>query len=68
MDALMDAPVSSGFVARSQQRLADMLEAAGFDEALKQALRAEPVLGADESPVNIVANVDADGRPVHPTW
>jgi hypothetical protein len=63
MDALLDAPVSTGFVARAQQRLADVLEAAGFDEAMKRALRAEPVLGADESPVNIVSNVDADGQP-----
>lgn len=63
MEALLGAPVSTGFVARAQQRLADMLDDAGFDEAMKQALRAEPVLGADESPVNIVSNVDADGQP-----
>jgi hypothetical protein len=63
MDALLDAPVSTGFVAHAQQRLADILDDAGFDEAMKQALRAEPVLGADESPVNIVSNIDADGEP-----
>jgi transposase len=63
MEALLDAPVSTGFVARAQQRLADVLDGAGFDEAMKRSLRAEPVLGADESPVNIVSNVDADGQP-----
>jgi hypothetical protein len=63
MEALLDAPVSTGFVARAQQRLADVLDDAGFDEAMKRSLRAEPVLGADESPVNIVANIDADGLP-----
>jgi hypothetical protein len=63
MEALLDAPVSTGFVARAQQRLADVLEAAGFDEAMKQALRTEPVLGADESPVNVVDNLDTHGQP-----
>lgn len=63
MEALLGAPVSTGFVARAQQRLADVLDAAGFDEAMKRSLRAEPVLGADESPVNLVANVDAEGKP-----
>lgn len=63
MDALLDAPVSTGFVARAQARLADILDTAGFDEAMKQALRAEDVLCADESPVNVVANLDPDGQP-----
>jgi hypothetical protein len=63
MDALLGARVSTGFVARAQARLAELLDAAGFDEALKLALRAEPVLGADESPVNVVDNLDTDGQP-----
>jgi hypothetical protein len=64
MDALLDASVSTGFVARAQERLADILDVAGFDEAMVAALRAEPVLGADETPVNVVANIDADRQPV----
>jgi hypothetical protein len=63
MDALLGAPVSTGFVARAQQRLADILHGAGFDEAMVAALRAEDVLGADESPVNVVDNLDSDGTP-----
>lgn len=63
METLLDASVSTGFVARAAERLAEVLDEAGFDEAIKRALRAEPVLGADESPVNIVANVDAGGQP-----
>jgi hypothetical protein len=63
MDALLDAPVSTGFVARAQHRLAEILDAAGFDQAMIAALRDEDVLGADESPVNVVDNVDGDGQP-----
>lgn len=39
---------------RAAQRLADTLERAGFDDAMKAALRAEPVLCGDESPVNVL--------------
>jgi hypothetical protein len=52
--ALLGVPVSAGFVARANERLASDLEAAGFDEAMKAALRAEPVLCGDESPVNVL--------------
>jgi hypothetical protein len=52
--ALLGVPVSAGFVARANERLARDLEAAGFDEAMKTALRAEPVLCGDESPVNVL--------------
>lgn len=45
----------AGFVDRACARLA----AAGFDEAMHAALLAEPVLGADESPVNVL---HPDGR------
>jgi len=35
MGALLGAPVSAGFVARAHERLAQRLEAAGFDETMK---------------------------------
>ncbi|KDA42373.1 IS66 family transposase [Frankia sp. BMG5.23] len=54
IDGLLGVPVSSGFVARANERLAQDLQAAGFDEAMKAALRAEPVLCGDESPVNVL--------------
>jgi transposase len=57
------APVSVGFVARALQRLADGLAAAGFDEAMIAALRAEDVLCADETPVNVVNNIEPGGEP-----
>jgi transposase len=63
MAALLGAPVSTGFVARAHERFADLLAAAGFDEAMIAALRAEDVLCADETPVNVVANLDDDGEP-----
>jgi len=54
IDALLGVPVSAGFVARANARLAQDLDDAGFDEAMKAALRAEPVLCGDESPVNVL--------------
>src|SRR5664280_2383444 len=65
MAALVGAPVSTGFVVKDMQRLSARLLAAGFDEAMKVALRAEPVLGADESPVNVV-EPDRDPEPGEP--
>jgi hypothetical protein len=38
---------------RANARLAERLDAAGFDAAMKAALAAEPVLCADETPVNL---------------
>jgi transposase len=55
-----------GFIARAAERLADTLNTAGFDEAMKAALRGEDVLCGDESPVNVLTN-DLDettGEPV----
>ncbi|MGH3899552.1 MAG: IS66 family transposase [Pseudonocardiaceae bacterium] len=49
MAALLDAPVSTGFVARALERFAQRLAATGFDEAMKTALRAEEVLCGDET-------------------
>jgi transposase len=64
MAALLGAPVSAGFVARAHERLAARLEAAGFDAAMKTALRAEQALCADETPVNVIRNIGEDGAAV----
>jgi transposase len=64
MAALLGAPVSAGFVARAHERLAQRLEAAGFDTVMKAALRAEPALCADETPVNVIRNTG----PEAPRW
>jgi hypothetical protein len=63
--ALLGVEVSTGFVARAAERLADTLNAAGFDEAMKAALRGEDVLCGDESPVNVLGNDldEATGEP-----
>ena len=47
---LFKAPVSTGFVSRCLVRLDAALIAAGFEGALKDALRAADVLGTDETP------------------
>lgn len=52
---LSGVPVSAGFVDRSSSRLDGRLQDAGFDEAMQAALAAEPALGAEETPVNVVA-------------
>jgi transposase len=54
--ALLGVQVSTGFVARAAQRLAEALQGAGFDEVMKAALRAQDVLCGDESPVNVLTN------------
>jgi hypothetical protein len=46
--------VSAGFVDRANARLAEQLRGAGFAEAMRAALMSEPVLTADESPVEVV--------------
>src|SRR6266516_1332179 len=50
MGALLKAPVSTGFVSRCLVRLDAALITAGFEDALKGALRAADVLGTDETP------------------
>jgi hypothetical protein len=50
MEALLGVPVSSGFVGRALERFAQRLTAAGFDDAMITALRAQDVLCADENP------------------
>ena len=59
-----------GFVDRASARLDEKLQAAGFDDAMQAALADEPVLGADETPVNVLAREKdpqtgepADGAP-----
>src|ERR1039457_5280895 len=50
MGALLHAPVSTGFASRCLARLDAALIAAGFEGALKDALKAADVLGTDETP------------------
>jgi hypothetical protein len=65
MEALLGVPVSTGFVARALERFAQRLATAGFDDAMKTALRAQNVLCADETPTNVVAtDTDTHGKPV----
>ena len=51
---LLGVPVSPGFVDLASERLSGRLEDARFDEAMQAALGNEPVLAADETPVNLV--------------
>jgi hypothetical protein len=52
---LLGVPVSAGWVDKAGARLSRQLEQAGFDAAMCAALAAEPVLAADETPVNVLA-------------
>ena len=62
MGALFKAPVSTGFVSRCLVRLDAALIAAGFEGALKDALRAADVLGTDETPAPLTtAATSAEG-------
>ncbi|MGH3500256.1 MAG: IS66 family transposase [Nocardioidaceae bacterium] len=54
--ALFGVEVSTGFVARAKERLSEALDAAGFDAAMRSALRAEEVLCGDESPIHALGN------------
>ena len=51
---LLAVPVSPGFVDKASERLGSVLDDAGFDAAMQAALAAEPALGADETPVNVL--------------
>jgi transposase len=55
LDMLLGVPVSAGWVDKASARLSRQLEKAGFEEAMCAALAAEPVLAADETPVNVLA-------------
>jgi transposase len=62
MGALLKAPVSTGFVSRCLVRLDAALTAAGFEDALKDALRSAEVLGTDETPAPLAtAATSAEG-------
>ena len=62
MGALFNAPVSTGFVSRCLVRPGAALIAAGFEDALKDALRAADVLGTDETPAPLTtAATSAEG-------
>ncbi len=66
MAALLKAPVSTGFVSRCLVRLDAALLAAGFEGALKDALRASGVPGTDETPAPLTtaaASVKDCGNP-----
>ncbi len=66
MGALLKAPVSTGFVSRCLVRLDAALIAAGFEDALKGALRAADVLGTDETPAPLTtaaASAEGCGNP-----
>jgi transposase len=52
---LLGMPVSPGFIDKASGRLDERLQDAGFDEAMEAALAAGPALGADETPVNVLA-------------
>lgn len=52
---LLGMPVSAGFVDKASARLDARLQDAGFDGAMQAAQAAEPALGADETPVNVLA-------------
>ncbi len=66
IEILCGQQVSAGFVDRAGARLAQQLAAAGFGAAMQAALLAEPVLTADESPVEVVrpAEDPETGQPV----
>ncbi len=62
MGALLKAPVSTGFVSRCLVRLDAAVTAAGFEGALKDALRSAEVLGTDETPAPLAtAALSAEG-------
>ena len=66
MGALPGAPVSTGFVSRCLARLDAALTAAGFEDTLKDALRAADVLGTGETPAPLAtaaASAEGCGNP-----
>jgi transposase len=56
MGVLLDAPVSTGFTGGLVKHIASRL--AGFETALKNALRAAPVLHHDETPARVATDDD----------
>ena len=67
MSALLGVEVSTGFISSCLTRLDTALTAAGFEEALKTALREQEVLGTDETPAPLTeaASNEADCHNPH---
>src|SRR5216683_675669 len=66
MGALLGAPISAGFVSRCLVRLDAALITAGFEDVLKDALKAADVLGTDETPAPLTraaASAEDCGNP-----
>ena len=59
MSTLLGVAVSTGFISSCLTRLDDALTTAGFEETLKAALRAQDVLGTDETPAPLTAAATA---------
>jgi hypothetical protein len=59
MSALLGVEVSTGFISSCLTRLDTALTTAGFEQALKAALRAQEVVGTDETPAPLT---EAAGR------
>jgi hypothetical protein len=62
---LTGVPVSAGWVDKAGAWLSARLERAGFDPAMEAALATEPVLAADETPVNVLDRT-ASAQPAGP--
>ena len=60
MSTLLGVAVSTGFISSCLTRLDDALTTAGFEEALKAALRAQDVLGTDETPAPLTTAAGSD--------
>ena len=59
MSTLLGVAVSTGFISSCLTRLDDALTTAGFEETLKAALRAQDVLGTDETPAPLTVATTA---------
>ena len=59
MSTLLGVAVSTGFISSCLTRLDDALTTAGFEETLKAALRAQDVVGTDETPAPLTAAATA---------
>jgi transposase len=60
MSALLGVEVSTGFISSCLTRLDTALTTAGFEQALKTALRAQEVLGTDETPAPLTDTAKTD--------
>jgi len=60
MSSLLGVEVSTGFISSCLTRLDTALTTAGFEQALKTALRAQEVLGTDETPAPLTDTAKTD--------